>query len=246
MRNFRGIEQGPDFNRARQLIATPFQYKDIRLDVAGVNEMLLVSGDFLYVDASSTGVVTIELNNQYNEPSAPFQAGAGFGLNAVFYQLKLNWQAQAGKFVRLMYSTGDRVVPTNSTSISGTVAVQNTGEEYQTSFKSKTGLAALTAETVFTPTANTNGAIIWNASAVSCQTQALMVALIAKNGAPADVIDGDVIATSSFAYYYSTMQAANLQFDGNMKIAAGKGLYFISNLAQSGGYQLRHVNYTLL
>lgn len=245
MRNFRGIEQGPDFNRARQLIATPFQYKDIRLDAPGVNEMLLVSGDFLYVDASSTGVVTIELNNQYSDASAPFQAGAGFGLNAVFYQLKLNWQAQAGKFVRLMYSTGDRVVPTNSTSISGTVSVQNTGEEYQTSFKSKAALAALTAQTVFTPAQNTNGAIIWNAAAVSCHGSALLVAMIAKNGAPADIDDGDVIAVSSLAYY-SSMVAANLQFEGNTKIQAGKGLYFIASAAMTGGQQLRNVNYTLL
>lgn len=120
-RQFNNWENGPDFDRARTQIATPFQYIDIALDVLTVNKIFNISGDFLYLDASSTGVVTLELNNQYNDASAPFLASPGFGLNALFKQVKFSWVAQPGKKVRVMYSTGDRVVPTNSTTINGYV-----------------------------------------------------------------------------------------------------------------------------
>lgn len=120
-RQFNTWENGPDFDRARTQIATPFQYIDIALDVLSVNQLYNISGDFLYVDASSTGSVTLELNNQYNDASAPFYASPGFGLNALFKQVKLSWVAQAGKKVRIMYSTGDKVVPTNSTTVNGYV-----------------------------------------------------------------------------------------------------------------------------
>lgn len=116
------FEQGPSFDRARSQIATPFQYIDIALDAAASNQIVNVAGDFLYVDAGSTGAVTLELNNQYNDPSAPFYVQPGFGLAALFKQLKLSWVSQPGKFVRLMYSTGDRVVPTNSTTVNGVVS----------------------------------------------------------------------------------------------------------------------------
>lgn len=126
-RQFNNWENGPDFDRARTQIATPFQYVDIALDVATVNQIVNISGDFLYVDASSTGSVTLELNNQYNDASAPFYASPGFGLNALFKQVKLSWVAQAGKKVRIMYSTGDKVVPTNSTTINGYVSTVDGG-----------------------------------------------------------------------------------------------------------------------
>lgn len=120
-RQFNTWENGPDFDRARTQISTPFQHIDIALDVATANRIVNISGDFLYLDASSTGQVTLELNNQYNDASAPFYASPGFGLNALFKQIKLSWVAQPGKKVRIMYSTGDRVVPTNSTTVNGYV-----------------------------------------------------------------------------------------------------------------------------
>lgn len=118
---FNGMEQGPDFDRALELIATPFQYVDIALDTAATNQIFDVSGDFLYFDTVTNGSATLELNNQYNDPAAPFSVQAGFAINALFKQIKLSWTSQPGKKLRVMYSTGDRVVPTNSTSISGTI-----------------------------------------------------------------------------------------------------------------------------
>jgi hypothetical protein len=117
---FNGYEAGPDFDRARSMIATPFQYTDVDLSTAGVNVVLPIAGDFIYLDPAYNGVVTIELNNQYNDAAAPFQANAGWALQAVFKQVKLSWAAQAGKKVRLMYSTGERVVPAFSAQLNVT------------------------------------------------------------------------------------------------------------------------------
>lgn len=120
---FNGLEQGPDFDRARSMIATPFQYVDIALDVAATDQIFNVSGDFLYCDAATTGAAELELNNQYNDSAAPFTLQQGFALECLFKQIKLSWTAQPGKKIRLLYSTGARIVPTNIGSITGTVSV---------------------------------------------------------------------------------------------------------------------------
>lgn len=114
------FEKGPDFNRAASQIATPFEYQDFALDTATSNLVVNLSGDFLFCDASSTGIVTLELNNQYNDPAAPFQVSAGFGLNGLFKQVKMTWASQPGKKIRLMWSTGYRIVPTNIVGVSVT------------------------------------------------------------------------------------------------------------------------------
>lgn len=242
---FNGYEQGADFDRARSMIATPFQYVDIALDVAGVNQVFNVSGDFLYVDASSTGTVTLELNNQYNDPSAPFQVSAGFGLQALFKQLKLTWTAQAGKKIRLMYSTGDKVVPTNSTTISGGVTVTQNGYSYGASYKSQTALGALGTELVFSAAANPNGAILWRAAAYSyiASSAQSVGAYIAKATAPGSLIDGDVLAISDAAAI-AAISTGTLKLEVPVRIPAGKGVYFISFNAEAGA--LRSALYTLL
>lgn len=242
---FNGYEQGPDFDRARSQIATPFQYVDIALDVAASNQVYNVSGDFLYVDASSSGVATLELNNQYNDPSAPFYIQAGFGLNALFKQVKLSWAAQAGKRIRLMYSTGDRVVPTNSTTINGTVTTVNNGFSYGASYKSSTLMAGSTPDLVFNAASNPNGAVIWRGSFISRQgNTASGAAFIAKATAPGTVIDGDVIlATDSIG-----VDGVNYNYNGRLetpiRVPAGKGVYYITGFAENGSY--RNLLYTLL
>jgi len=240
---FNGLEQGPDFDRARSMIATPFQYVDIALDAAGVNQIFNVSGDFLYVDASSTGLVTLELNNQYNDPSAPFIVSAGFGLQALFKQLKLTWAAQAGKKIRLMYSTGDKVVPTNSTTISGAVSVNQSGYSYTGSYKSNTNMAINTPDTVFLPAANANGAIVWQAAFANQSAGLNFSSFVAKAAAPASVIDGDIIVqTNNTGTGPAAVTCGTLIQP--VKIDAGKGLYFISSIAETNA--LRSALYTLL
>jgi hypothetical protein len=240
---FNDYEQGPDFDRARSQIATPFQQCVIALDVAAVNQVYNLSGDFLYVDSGSTGSVTLELNNQYNDASAAFTAGAGFGIAALFKQVKLSWSAQAGKFIKLMYSTGDRVVPTNSTAITGNIGVYPTSAaSYGAAYKSNTAMVANTPDTVFTPGANANGAIVWAAEFCSITTGSdPRLGYVAKNAAPATVLDGDLILLPTGSV--GTAFAGSLK--NPIKIAAGKGLYYITTGGDGAG-TLRQVQYSLL
>lgn len=119
---------GPNFEGARTQAVTPFFKLDLALDAAGVNQIFDIAGDFLYIDPSSTGVITLEVNNQYSDSEAPFIAQPGFALEAVFKRLKLNWTAQTGKTVRIIYSTGARIRPTNTGQITGTVYVADQSE----------------------------------------------------------------------------------------------------------------------
>lgn len=228
---FNNYEAGPDFDRARSQIATPFQYVDILLDVAGVNQVYNLSGDFLYVDAASTGTATLELNNQYNDPSAPFQVSAGFGLQALFKQIKLTWNAQAGKRLRLMYSTGDKIVPTNSTTISGSVSVSLAGNQYANSYDSTTALAANTPDTIFTPAANVSGAVVVVADYLTFGSAAYcLYGFIAKNAAPANILDGDLIILGA-SHVANIDKPAVLQ--SPIQIPAGKGLYRLCSVLEA-------------
>ena len=247
---FSDYTPGPDFDRARSQIATPFQYQDFALDTATSNLIVNISGDFLYADASTTGIATVELNNQYNDAAAPFMVQASFALNAEFKQLKLSWASQPGKKLRLMWSTGERVIPalSGSLGISGTVntAVLATLPEqpqvYGASYKSITAMAANTPDTVFTAAQNVNGAILHRVAFASNQALGNVASYIAKSTAPVNVIDGEIIVGYE-AYYGSGLIGGRTEKP--IKIASGKGLYYISSGAESAPL-MRSVLYTLL
>jgi hypothetical protein len=253
MRNppqFNDYSAGPNFDRARIGIATPFQYLDIPLDTATENMMVDISGDFLYFDTADgyDGIITLELNNEHNAPLAPFTGRQGFALNALFKRLKLSWAAQPGKKVRIMYSTGERVIPalTGTLNVTGTVSTNEEPFVYGASYKSITLLLANTPETVFLPAANVNGAVIHKAEFVSrSASNNAGAGFLAKASAPATVIDGDAICSSR---NHNTISADGLTsgwLEKEILIPAGKGLYFITNGAEASGAS-RSVLYTLL
>jgi hypothetical protein len=242
---FTDYEAGPDFDRARTLIATPFQYKDIDLSVALNNEIFQCAGDFLYLDAASTGYCTLELNNQWNAPAAPFLAQPGFAIEAIFKQIKISAPAQSGKFIRLMYSTGERIAPTNSTSINGSISVSDSGYQYSSSFKSIAALSVNTAQSVFSAASNTQGAIVWRAAMFSYATPSFThPCLIANATAPASVTDGDVIASADNGFAVGAYLSQSLKLEKPVKIAPGKGLFFIASAGENTGS--RSVLYSLL
>lgn len=240
---FADYEIGPDFDRARSQIATPFQYLDIDLTNAGTNVVYPIAGDFIYVDAASTGTATLEINNQYNDPAAPFLIQANFALNAVFKQIKLSWSAQVSKKIRLMYSTGERVIPTSSgvsaVTISGTPTVQLSNgikdpEQYNLSFKQYTACAALTPETILAPASNTNGAYLLRAKANSYSSgSSLQTAFIAKSSAPTSMTDGDVLDSS--LWVTETGWTAVNEINTPIFVPSGIGIYFLTNVAISAG-----------
>jgi hypothetical protein len=247
---WRGYEPpASDFERARTLLATPFQQWNLDLTNAGDQVLDGVSGDFLYVDTdpvSSNGVATLQLNVQQDAPVAPFYIQPGFAIAAVFKRIRVTWSAQPGKKLRLLFSTGERVVPANSAQVNivNTVPVQDQGYTYGVAFRSTTAMGvANTPENIWTAGANLAGAVVWDAEiAFENAVVHTFETLLAKATAPATVIDGDVILQVALPVANQPVNSQKLQRP--VRIAAGKRLDRIANVAEA--FALAHVNYTLL
>lgn len=121
----------------------------------------------------------------------------------------------------------------------------NTPIKYGASYKSTTTLAANTPEAVFSAAANINGAIVWMANAYNLVSAGAgqKIAFIAKNTAPASVIDGDILSVKD-QNPQSSGYGAGCSINICIFIPAGKALYFISDALESSA--LRTALYTLL
>lgn len=117
---------------------------------------------------------------------------------------------------------------------------------YGASHDSTTALGAAGTETVFTPAANVNGAIIWSAgwNGFNGGTAVLTSALIAHTAAPGGFTSGDVLMVCD----QLASVAGGLAYSGRLqhpvRVPAGKGAYFFSAVAESAAG--RHVLFTLL
>jgi hypothetical protein len=245
---------GAQFDRARNLIATAFQQIDVNLNAASPAGGLIlpIAGDFLYVDADPTfsnGVATLQLNVQQDAGVAKFYIQPGFALNTTFKQLRLDWSAQPGLFLRLLYATGDRVVPafaaqsfaTINNSINNSANVRDQGYIYGVSYKSTTSMAANTPDPIWSAAANINGAAIWDAELETSGAAQGVAVILAKATAPTGILDGDVFLQVVFQAAGNT---ASQKLNRAARVAAGKRLDYIVSTAE-GAQNYRHVNYTL-
>lgn len=242
-----------NFSRVRDGRASMPLYYDVDLTVArsiagtGANAALVLNlaanSVFIDADTTNTGNAVIHFQDTtLGNASAPMFVSPGFIANVPFTQLMIENLAQPGKRLRIFYGVDiDFQAGVNaSIAIAGVVTVNNSlaqklamydaGFDYTSSFKAFSTLAALTAEQIFAPGANTNGAIVWRADANGYSGGFAQAALIAKNAAPTTMIDGDVIAYSA---YQPTANQCRIDLQKPVKIAAGKGLYFISNTADT-------------
>lgn len=228
----------------------------------GVNAALSlnISGNSFFVDADTGNVGNAIIHFQDTSlgiASAPFYAAPGFVASVPFTQILIENAAQAGKRLRIFYGVDlDFRAGVNASVISGSVSISNqtpaqkipvyqAGQTYGASFKAYSILAAATAEQVFSPASNVNGAIIHRANGQAWNAGAPLLALVAKNSAPASVSDGDVIATTNNFSTVTGGATALMKIETPINISAGKGLYFI-NIGADTTTMLRSVLYTLL
>lgn len=119
---------------------------------------------------------------------------------------------------------------------------------YAASFASFASLAANTAQQVVAPASNTAGLVVHSAHQISFNgTTGLFVAcsLLAKAGAaPASPADGDLLGGGFAMSNATNASAAGWKMGQPVFIAAGKGLWFITNRLETDG--LRGCLYTLL
>lgn len=110
-------------------------------------------------------------------------------------------------------------------------------------YRSTALLATNGVETIFTPAANVNGAILHLAEFVS--EGGTTMAFVAKTSAPTFVTDGSVLCGPSGFALNSTNRVYFGKREKAIKIPAGFGLYFF-NSVQEVNVALRSALYTLL
>lgn len=118
---------------------------------------------------------------------------------------------------------------------------QDGGFSYGVAYASQTNLPAALAVNIFTGAANVNGAIVWSAGIITGAAGSNIVTMLAKATAPTGMVDGDVIAQG-------LSLGANFGIGPVLprpvRIAAGKGLWVISSVAETGSN--RYATYSLL
>ena len=116
---------------------------------------------------------------------------------------------------------------------------------YGAAYANAAALAANTAVQVVAPGANVNGCIVWRATAVSSSAAGdPFASLVAKASAPATIVDGDVIMGCDGYPSGAGTHTTSAKLDQPVKVAAGKGIYFIATVAEASG--VRSCLYTLL
>lgn len=143
----------------------------------------------------------------------------------------------------------------NSAKVAGSVKITNLSLDngriqvapvaYGASFSTAANLAANVAEVVVAPAANVNGLLVWNAQMVSYNATALArTSLIAKATAPVSTIDGDVLLSPQGVILAAAVFGVTGTLVTPVKVAAGKGLYFIVGVTETFGS--RSLLYSLL
>lgn len=240
MRDF-SADTTNELERARTGIATPFLYRVIDLSVARTNEIHNISGDFLFCDLSSNGTATIELNNQMDAPDAPIFFAAGMGLEAPFKQIKVSNPAQAGAKLVLLYSTGQRIIPSSSMSNVNSIlqpvnindVISSQSQFYYGHATPATNNTPATS-TIVAPASNVNGLIVrgvyMDVSAPS-GTNFMDCSVIASASAPAALANGAVANATLLIHLHNNAAAALTSSTWNMqrRIPAGWGLYIQDN-----------------
>lgn len=182
---------------------------------------------------------------------AGLEVGPLGGLNDPIAFDRVEIDVQAGDTVKVGIGNGatryNRLVGSvDVLSIAQAAILQLIRPELSTgSFKLNAAIAAATPDTIFTPAANLNGAILLSAHSASWGTNPSGFAFIAKGSAPVSNVDGEVflgagtVATQATAQYGDSGILPAPQY-----IAAGLGLYYIT--AQAASPCFRAARYRLL
>jgi hypothetical protein len=255
--NFEGYAPSPrDFDAARTQIYTPFAFQDFDLTnartAADPLSIVNISGDFLYVDPDPTfsnGVATLELNTQQDAQRAPFYLEPRFALAAMFKQIKLTWAAQPGKKLRILYSTGERVIPTNSAistigSILNPVSVYQARDEVTPGvfYQSQTAFTNAIVEAVLAAASNTGGVVVHDSGLIAVAASDGSASLLAKATAPTSVVDGLLIAFGSYSVGFTS--SVYQKMNRELLLASGLRLDWFPQTT-TVGVKLNSVKYTL-
>jgi hypothetical protein len=119
-------------------------------------------------------------------------------------------------------------------------------DTYQNSFSSNQAMVLGNVQVVVSPTLNVNGIVVHRATMISIRSAGNFEGggLLAKNGVPNGIVDGDVL----LHYESASLNERGYWLSGKLErpifIPAGKGLFFI--VSNSESYGQRSVLYTVM
>lgn len=207
-------------------------------------KVILATGEYFRIQSSS-GAVSIGIDGLGELPG--LLAGQGIG-STPFQRLTLRDVSGAANVGKLLVSNeafiDNRTYGVNSLD-SATIFSIKRPEAPSATFASNTLLTANTAQAVFNPGSNTNGAILLSALAWDQNSGTEQLSLLAKSSAPASSIDGDPVAMGIVTFNNGTVVGASIDLKIPQFIPAGLGLYFYCTRDMVAG-NLRSCRYKLL
>jgi hypothetical protein len=247
--DFRSVRDG----RNAQVFYVDVDLSTARSAAATTGLVLPISGNSFYCDANpSDGNAFVRFQDtNFDRAPVPLYVSPGVIFNIPYTKVMIENSAQPGKKIRIAYGIDVDFQPGSVAQI----AVTNNGgftsirTEAQTAFfSSQTLLVANTPDTIFTPAANTNGALLLSANFNIGQAANGVAGFITKASAPTTVLDGSPVLMSGVKGLAGTALLSYGDLQVPQFIAAGQGLYYISSVATatSDGYSFRGCRYRLL
>lgn len=218
------------------------QFYDINIAPSDARE-IQVQGDYVYYLSGSAGGAdsTITLRDVSGSDTVLLKPGQAYRLGTGGRNVRwiVGNYAGTGTIVGLLLMgegefSDNRI--SGSVEVNGTVSTQETGLEYGASWFDNAANLANVPAVIFTPAQNVSGAIL-HQSFIDSVNGGGTVNLVAKTSAPTSVGQGDSL-------HLGIGDGALRMNNQPIKIAAGKGLYYISSALETGG--VRSVLYTLL
>jgi hypothetical protein len=228
---------------------------------AGARVEFQEPADFFRILAAPSIAISVEFYRNGARIGEATDIGAGYAESFAQPFDKLIISSSVTQAVKLVTRLGNDVrydtPPVGNVTITGTPHVivdtmtainrqENPfSERYGATYASAASQAANTPDTVFTPGANVNGAIVHRAMfehGLSAGSHSC--AYVAKTSAPATPADGAPILNHTTGFFDGTNYYRGGYSEGGIFIPAGCGLYFICSVAEFAA--LRSVLYTLL
>lgn len=223
---------------------------------AGDSKLFSMSGNYFeIIDAPNP--VDVILSAYTGEQRARMKdAAASFYSKGVEFGV-IQITSATAQTIRFAYGSGETGTRRNtgSVTISGAVSLDaatlaaleqvNVRAEVATGFYSNNTKFSSAAQQIFSPSANTNGALILDAFADARITNPEPIALIAKSGAaPVSAVDGRVLAFG-VQRLVGTYYDFTLTMHQQKLIPAGEGLYFFCSQTDSRANSFKACNYIL-
>lgn len=206
------------------------------------------TGDFLFLDRNTTGLISVSLRNPQEDPMP--MAALDIIEGVPMDRISITHAAQPGLVANLWYGYHARFRATSNSlsGITSTVNVLELGYNYGASFQSNTSIAVNTNETIVAPASNVNGMTIVNAShghGVAATGDYLTELLLKSGVAPASSIDGDMILVNAVrSQTLAGLHSSNVVLQNRLRVTAGKGYYRRASITGEGNI-LFGTQYTL-